>query len=332
MPGKGAHQVVEFYARASYAATPDMWTDKLVGQSRDGFAFLLEGHLNEIGYPAVCTPGSVKGYDYALKHIRHDGLAGRDGAGHSPGAARSWCARTCIGIGRWTRRAPARSTRSTSCASRKPAATFISAGRRPQAAGRRRSQSRPRPHARAARGGVPDLFYHGELAEEIAGDMAENGGLISREDLSRYELSVIEPLRGSYRGHRIATTPPPGSGLSMLQVLHVMEHFDVGALRHGSPSMCAFAEAMKRMTNDKDTYMGDPAYVHVPVERLVSKTYAAERAAEIARGERAMVTRLDRLARHDPYLGGRRPRQRGRAHPFPRQPVGRDHRRARLHV
>ena len=66
MPGKGAHQVVEFYARASYAATPDMWTDKLVGQSRDGFAFLLEGHLNEIGYP-VYTPGSVKGYDYALK-------------------------------------------------------------------------------------------------------------------------------------------------------------------------------------------------------------------------------------------------------------------------
>ena len=44
MPAKGAHQVVEFYARASYAATPDMWTDKLVGQSRDGFAFLLEGH------------------------------------------------------------------------------------------------------------------------------------------------------------------------------------------------------------------------------------------------------------------------------------------------
>ena len=57
----------------------------------------------------------------------------------------------------------------------------------------------------------PDLFYHGKLAEEIAGDMAENGGLISREDLS-HELSVIEPLWGSYRGHRIATTPPPGSG------------------------------------------------------------------------------------------------------------------------
>ena len=133
----------------------------------------------------------------------------------------------------------------------------------------------------------PDLFYHGELAEEIAGDMAENGGLISREDLSRYELSVIEPLWGSYRGHRIATTPPPGSGLSMLQVLHVMEHFDVGALRHGSAEhVRLLAEAMKRMTNDKDTYMGDPAYVDVPVERLVSKTYAAERAAEIARGER----------------------------------------------
>ena len=61
MPGKGIHQIIEFYARASLSATPDMWTDKLTGQSRDGFAFLLEGGISVFGHLAVCTPASVKG-------------------------------------------------------------------------------------------------------------------------------------------------------------------------------------------------------------------------------------------------------------------------------
>src|SRR5687767_14812720 len=66
MPKRGLHQVLEFYARAPLAAKSDMWADKLLGQSRDGFAFLLEGGASEIGYLAACTPGSVKGYAEAL--------------------------------------------------------------------------------------------------------------------------------------------------------------------------------------------------------------------------------------------------------------------------
>jgi gamma-glutamyltranspeptidase / glutathione hydrolase len=67
MPSRGVHEVLEFYARAPLAARADMWTDQLIGQSRDGFAFLLKGGLSEIGYPAVCTPGNVKGYAEALR-------------------------------------------------------------------------------------------------------------------------------------------------------------------------------------------------------------------------------------------------------------------------
>jgi gamma-glutamyltranspeptidase / glutathione hydrolase len=304
MPAKGAHQVIEFYARASYAATPDMWTDKLVGQSRDGFAFLLEGHLNEIGYPAVCTPGSVKGYDYALKTFGT--MDWRDVMAPAiRQAQRGFMVRPHV---HWYWSLDQKGTGQVDTLDK---LRFSKTGRdiyfRPDGSLKRpgdvvHNPDLSRTLERLALAG-PDLFYHGELAEEIADDMAENGGLISREDLSRYELSVIEPLWGSYRGHRIATTPPPGSGLPMLQVLHMMEHFEVGAMQHSSAEhVRLLAEAMKRMTNDKDIYMGDPAYVDVPVERLVSKAYAAERAAEIARGEPATVTRLDRSSRDTTHI------------------------------
>jgi gamma-glutamyltranspeptidase/glutathione hydrolase len=91
--------------------------------------------------------------------------------------------------------------------------------------------------------------------------------------------------------------------MSMLQLLNMLEAFDLRGLRHGSTEhVRLLAEAMKRMTNDKDKYMGDPAYVDVPVERLVSKAYAADLAAGIARGERAEVTRLDRSSRDTTHI------------------------------
>src|SRR3954447_13350053 len=61
MPGRGVHEILEFYARAPLAARPEMWADKLIGQSRDGFAFLLEGGASEYGHLAVCTPGKREG-------------------------------------------------------------------------------------------------------------------------------------------------------------------------------------------------------------------------------------------------------------------------------
>ncbi|TIX69669.1 MAG: gamma-glutamyltransferase, partial [Mesorhizobium sp.] len=106
------------------------------------------------------------------------------------------------------------------------------------------------------------IFYKGEIAEEIAADMAANRGLIGTDDLACYELSTAQPLWGEYRGYDIATSPPPASGISMLQLLHILAHFDVGAMEHGGAEhIVLLAEAMKRMTIDKDRHLGDPAYV-----------------------------------------------------------------------
>ncbi|WP_407812678.1 gamma-glutamyltransferase, partial [Staphylococcus aureus] len=86
-----------------------------------------------------------------------------------------------------------------------------------------------------------------------------NGGLIDQEDLARYELSRVAPLWGSYRGNHIATSPPPGSGFPMLELLHIMEQFDVAKMQHSSAEHVRILfEAMKRMTIDKDAHMGDP--------------------------------------------------------------------------
>lgn len=304
MPGRGVHEVLEFYARASLSARPDMWLDKLRGQTRDGFAFLLEGGISEQGYLAVCTPGSVKGYAEALSRYGTfdwaDAMApaialANRGVMVRPHQHWFWSQDQSKG-GEVNTVDKLRLTRT---------------GRelyfRPDGSPKRpgdmlHNRDMARTLERLAAGG-PELFYTGELAEEIAADFAANGGLISKEDLAAYKLSVVAPVWGSYRGHRISTSPPPASGMLMLQVLHMLEHFDLKALGHNSAAYVRLlAEAMKRMTIDKDRHMGDPEYVDVPVERLISKDYAAEQAADIRSGKRAQVRRLDASQRDTTHI------------------------------
>ncbi len=102
-----------------------------------------------------------------------------------------------------------------------------------------------------------------------------------------------EPLWGEYRGHRIASNPPPGGGIMVIAMLQMLEHFDLAALGHNSPDYIrVVSEVMKRATVDKDRSVGDPKFVDVPFERLLSRDYAAEQAAAIQRGEVAQVPRL----------------------------------------
>lgn len=301
----GAHEILEFYARAPLRATPDMWTDKLVGQSRDGFAFLLKDGASEIGYLAACTPGSVKGYATALE--RYGTFDWADLIKPAIAMAKRGVMVRPHMHWYWTQDQSATGQVNTIDKLR-----FSNTGRaiyfRPDGAPKRPGDilvnaDMARTLERLAAGG-PDIFYRGEIAEEIAADMAANGGLIGRDDLAKYELSVAKPLWGEYRGLKIATSPPPGSGLSMLQILHMLDHFDVGAMEHGSAAhVMLLAEAMKRMTIDKDRHLGDPAYVDVPVERLLSRDYCGTLAGEIKRGERAEVTRLgDRSSRDTTHV------------------------------
>ncbi len=124
-------------------------------------------------------------------------------------------------------------------------------------------------------------FYTGETARMIADDMKANGGLITLEDLKNYVAKDREPLRGSYRGNQIITMPPPSSGgIVMLQVLNMLEPFDVKAMGHNSSAeLHLYTEASRRAFADRAEYMADPDFAEVPAALLSNKTYATKRMA-----------------------------------------------------
>ena len=136
------------------------------------------------------------------------------------------------------------------------------------------------------------MFYRGEIADRIDADMRANGGLLSRDDLAAYRPSRAEPLRGSYRGLEVASNPPPGGGMMLIEMLNILEGFDLAAMGHNSTEYIrTVSEAMKAATADKDAHIGDPEFVEVP-DHLLEKAHAAKIAARIAAGERMRVTRL----------------------------------------
>ena len=126
-------------------------------------------------------------------------------------------------------------------------------------------------------------FYTGKTAQLIADDMKANNGLITLEDLKNYMAKERVPLKGTYRGHEIITMPPPSSGgIVMLQVLNMLEGYDVRGMGSGSSAKFhVLAEAMRRSFADRAEYMADPDFADVPVARLIDKKYAEERRASI---------------------------------------------------
>ncbi|WP_316165745.1 MULTISPECIES: gamma-glutamyltransferase [unclassified Bradyrhizobium] len=129
----------------------------------------------------------------------------------------------------------------------------------------------------------PDALYGGPLGIALADYMADNGGLIDASDLAAYKVIERAPIRGLYRGHEIIGPPPPSSsGVHIVQMLNILEGFDVGGLGFGSADgVHVLAEALKIAFADRAVATADPAFVDVPVERLTSKAYAAQRRAQI---------------------------------------------------
>jgi gamma-glutamyltranspeptidase/glutathione hydrolase len=123
-----------------------------------------------------------------------------------------------------------------------------------------------------------DGFYRGETARLLAEEMARNGGMITEEDLARYQAVEREPIRGTYRGYEIISMPPPSSGgVALVQMLNVLEGFDVVGSGHNSPEYVQLlVEVMRLAYRDRARFLADSDFVAVPVRRLTSKQYASE--------------------------------------------------------
>lgn len=124
-----------------------------------------------------------------------------------------------------------------------------------------------------------DGFYTGRTAELIAADMRANNGLITLDDLKNYRAVERTPLKGNYRGYEIITMPPPSSGgIVMLQLLNVLEGFDVRGMGAGSAAKIhLYTEASRRAFADRAEFMADPDFAQVPTDALISKDYAKKR-------------------------------------------------------
>jgi len=123
----------------------------------------------------------------------------------------------------------------------------------------------------------PDDFYHGALARELAAALQKGGGLITADDLSRYEVKEREPVRGTYRGYEIISAPPPSSGGTVLiESLNILEGYDLGKLGDRSAQSIHFTtEAFRRAFFDRAEFMGDPDFAKIPVAQLIDKKYGA---------------------------------------------------------
>lgn len=129
----------------------------------------------------------------------------------------------------------------------------------------------------------PNEFYEGETARLIVADMKRNNGLMTMEDLRGYIAKERTPVRGSYRGHEIISMPPPSSGGAVLiQMLNILEGFDLQKLEaNSSDRYHLMAESMRRAFADRAEYMGDSDFVKVPVAGLIDKSYATTLRATI---------------------------------------------------
>ena len=123
-----------------------------------------------------------------------------------------------------------------------------------------------------------DGFYRGETARLLAQDMKRNGGLISEQDLAGYQALKREPVRGTYRGFEIISMPPPSSGgVALIEMLNILEGFEVAEYGHSSAlHLHVMAESMRHAFADRAQFLGDPDFnPNIPIQRLLSKDYAA---------------------------------------------------------
>ena len=121
-----------------------------------------------------------------------------------------------------------------------------------------------------------DGFYKGEVAKAIVDTVNKYGGLFTMEDMANYEVEVLEPIKGTYRGYEIISSPPPSSGGTIIvQILNILENFDLPSMEDNSAEeLHLISEAFKMAYADRGEYMGDVKFVDVPLDGLVSKDYA----------------------------------------------------------
>jgi gamma-glutamyltranspeptidase/glutathione hydrolase len=258
----GQVSALDYREAAPAAATRDMYLDSAANPTDRS----ITGHL------AAGVPGSVAGLYEAWK--RYGKLpwatlvepAVALAAGHPIDADRS---HSLAGDAERLRRYPA------------SAAQFLVNGQAPAAGSMFRQPDLARTLRLIADSG-PDVFYRGRIAELIVAEMARGHGLITRADLAAYRAKWRAPIRVDYRGYAVYSMPPASSGgVTLGEILNILGGYD-SLPPFGSTALLHLeTEAMRRAFEDRNRWLGDPDFVQMPLDRLLSKGYAAQLRVEI---------------------------------------------------
>jgi len=252
----GVARFVDYREKAPAAATANMYLD-------------AQGNVIEnaslVGYKAIAVPGSVAGLAYAQKNYGKLALAqvmepaiqlARDGF------ALAWEDAEDLRDDQLTKFPESKRIFQRDGNYYKPGEIF----RQPELA---------RTLERIAKN--PDDFYHGALARELSASLQKGGGLITAEDLAQYEVKERPAIRGTYRDYELISAPPPSSGgIVLIEILNILEGYDLTKFGNRSAQMIHLAaEAYRRAFFDRAEFLGDPDFAKIPVAQLIDKKYAA---------------------------------------------------------
>lgn len=290
--GRDSCVVIDFNARAGRNATPDQWANAIVDEVWTGYGWVLEDGSNDVGYGAIGTPGTLAGL--AELHRGFSTMAwaallqpaidlAQRGIFVSPELARMFNspdAGDLVGI------------RTRLFFNQESRRLYLNEQGEPYGVGQTfRNPDYAATLERIATLG-PQEFYTGALAREIADDLARNGSTITLGDLESYEPVRLEPVEGSYLGHDIRTNHAPGGGPSIIEMLNILEDDDLPGMGHNSEAyVYTVARAQIAAMIDRADCVGDPQFVDVPTDHLISKSHAAAWRARLATGEKIVAPR-----------------------------------------
>lgn len=272
--------VLDFHGKAGAKVIPDMWENAVIRENSSGYGYTLKDQVNERGYKSITTPGTVAGLYKAM--IEHGSMTWREviqpgikvateGFEVSNNTAEAWKGKP-IGS---------------------EASPWVNVGKSPYEGGGVfiANPDMARVFSIIAEGGA-EVFYQGDLAAQMAQDIERGGGFVTLEDFNNYKVTITQPVRANYRGYTVASNHPPGGGVTILQTLKILDGYDLAEIGHLTPEyIYKVSMAMKAAWADRADLVGDPAFVDVPIEDLLSEKRAIEWRRRINAGEKISIPR-----------------------------------------
>lgn len=284
---KEPQNVLDAPALAGSRASAMMWENRVLGPNPSGWGFFLRGKVNEDGYQSICIPGMMRGLgaihsrwctwkwpDLIAPAIR----IAEDGFVVGAHLARRWKDKP-----QFYEDSSLLEKLSVTPAT---AEIYLKADGTPFDEGELlRNPDYGRTLRQLANAGADD-FYHGELAGMIVGDLAAHESWITPQDLMVYSERDAAPVVTNYRGYTVVTSPPPHGGPTLAAMLKILEGYDLDSLAHNSPEYIHLVSmAMKAGFADRNRLLGDPQFVKVPLERMLSTERAEHWRKVINAGE-----------------------------------------------